>query len=224
MMSGDLTCKPFAAMVSAEVAAHWSLGNWEAANVLLARAAAGRIEDQRLLAQGFADVAYGTDEQPDAFLVASEVFARMAASHGDAGDRRRLAGVLSLHAAHHRRLGLNDSATDLEAECLVILNMLADEGFEEAADAVSTLAPCFSAEAVASARTEAAKRQVATVNIAPPPLADPAPAPALLEASPLNRWERCKLWCEDRGWAVRFYFDGLWFALCSLGRALVGRY
>lgn len=209
---------------SAELASAWTLGDRDAVNLLLAHAAAGEVEAQRLLAQGMAEDGQAGEPQSEQCLAGAELFARMAASHGTPADLRRLAGILSLQAARCRSLGMDEHATSLEAECLVILTMLADEGFEEAAEAMSTFAETFSREAVEAAQADVRTAKAAVAVIAAAPLApEPSPPPLDCLEAGATRWDRFKLICENRFWCIRFYFESLFYALASLGRALIGR-
>jgi hypothetical protein len=76
-------------------------------------------------------------EQVEEVLGGAELAARMAASWGDPSDRKALAGLLQLRAelptADHDQAVLNS------AECLVLLNRLAAEGDEQAAESVALL-------------------------------------------------------------------------------------
>jgi hypothetical protein len=206
---------------TAELAHHWfKSGNIDAECQILARAGLGDLEAQRVLVDAMTGAAIVEDEGLDSYLAAAELMARMAASRGIHHDRLRLASVLSLHAAHQRSVSRLEEATSLEADCLLVLHKLDQEGCEEAAGAMNGFAPEFSRKAVEAARLEAKRhRGIPQVGHVAPLDWD-----ALFASlPPVTRLERVKFWLQDRGWDVRFYFRDLGWALCNLGRAIIGR-
>jgi hypothetical protein len=68
--------------------------------------------------------------RPVEALACAELLARMAASHGELVDFRRLASVLMMRANFERRHGSADHAATLDAEALGILDIAADDGDE----------------------------------------------------------------------------------------------
>ena len=68
--------------------------------------------------------------RPVEALACAELLARMAASHGELVDFRRLASVLMMRANFERRHGSVDHAATLDAEALGILDIAADDGDE----------------------------------------------------------------------------------------------
>ncbi len=143
-----------------EVAAHCLGGSLEAEDELLARAGAGELQAQQIFAQTATCAFLSEKNGNEAYLAVADAFARLAASHGYAADRRRLAAILSLEAALCRSTVRPEDATPQETECLIILNQLADEGYEEAAEALATFAEEFSEDAVKLAAAEAKPRNV----------------------------------------------------------------
>ena len=212
---------PFnAAATTAEVAQHWYQGNLDAEAVLLERAGAGEIEAQRVMLEGMTGAALVKETGIDCYLAGAEIFARMVAARGVPSDRQRLAAVLSLQAARCRALHLTESAASLEVECLLILNRLADEGSEEAAQSLNTFSAEFSKESVAAAAAEA--KQASKLSV-PRPIA-PAPSVEVLDweellasLPPLTRWERLRFWLSDCYWDVRLRWWDLtdWIAARS---------
>ena len=214
---------PFdAAATTAEVAQHWYQGNLDAEAVLLERAGAGEIEAQRVMLEGMQAQRSSRKLAIDSYLAGAEIFARMVAARGLPSDRQRLAAVLSLQAARCRALHLPDAAASLEVECLLMLNRLADEGSEEAAQSLNTFAAKFSEEAVVAAAAEAkqAPKLLAPTPIASAPSVEVLDWEALLASlPPLTRWERLRLWLSDRYWDVRLR----WWDLTDWMRARFGR-
>ncbi len=213
---------------TAEIGAHYLGGSPEAETELLARAGAGELEAQRFFLTAATAAFLAEDEGQESYLAAAEVFGRLAAARGAGEDRRRLASLLSLQASHSRTMMRTEFAIGCETECLLILNRLADEGDEDAAKAVGAFAEEFSEEAVKAAALSAKQDRATVVCVAPPP---PAVEPWTLDwtnplkpfSPPTTRWGRLRLWLENRAWDTRFYFEGLWYALCLLGRSVVGR-
>jgi hypothetical protein len=86
-----------------------------------------------------------------AAVTAAEIFARMAAAHGDQGSRFRLAGVLMLCAGHAWNMGDSGESSAYQIEAVVLLNTLADEGNEEAATSLATLIPELAPDIISAA-------------------------------------------------------------------------
>ena len=116
---------------------------------------AGDIQAQRQLLDQFIRAAVAGEGGADALLKDAEVVARFAAGRGHELDRRRLAGVLALRAAHIRLASGSAAASAKEAECLLILDELANDGWEEAASALTTFAAEFSKGALNAAKVAA---------------------------------------------------------------------
>lgn len=72
----------------------------------------------------------GGTVRPVEALACAELLARMAASHGELADFRRLASVLMMRANFERQHGSFDHAATLDAEALGILDIAADDGDE----------------------------------------------------------------------------------------------
>lgn len=68
--------------------------------------------------------------RPVEALACAELLARMAASHGELVDFRRLASVLMMRANFERQHGSFDHAATLDAEALGVLDIAADDGDE----------------------------------------------------------------------------------------------
>lgn len=73
-------------------------------------------------------------------LAGAELFARMAAQHGELEDVRRLAGVLMMRAAYERTHGCVTTAAGVDAEALSLLEIAADGGDELAGELLNNAA------------------------------------------------------------------------------------
>ena len=78
--------------------------------------------------------------RPVEALACAELLARMAASHGELVDFRRLASVLMMRANFERQHGSFDHAATLDAEALSILDIAADDGDELAGRVLAEVA------------------------------------------------------------------------------------
>lgn len=73
-------------------------------------------------------------------LAGAELFARMAAQHGELEDVRRLAGVLMMRATYERHQGGETLAAGVDAEALSLLEIAADGGDELAGELLNNAA------------------------------------------------------------------------------------
>lgn len=115
----------------------------------LRAAATGDIVAQRALADEAVRRAVHTDCDPSFTLAEGRVFARLAAAHGGRADKGRLVSMLALAGTYC----LDDSNSELAAEALGLLSMMADEGDEEAEQGLVAVADHASPEAMAMAQT-----------------------------------------------------------------------
>ena len=139
----------------------------------LAKAATGNIEAQRLLAdEALSRVIEDCGGDPLTTLSEGLIFARMAASHGDGNDHGRAIVILSLASL----FCCEEVATDLAAEAIARLEILADSGDEASAALLATNADKETAETMRLAkefRTRILQRAGGTRNsnagMPPPP-------------------------------------------------------
>lgn len=118
---------------------------------MITRAAKGDVDAQGTLADWAMQCA---DEKSAPFghcAHLAEAFARMAASHGGALDRLRLARALIYAAEDATNVADLHSAHSHQAEALALLNELADEGDDQAVHALQAAAESWPAAALASA-------------------------------------------------------------------------
>lgn len=104
-----------------------------AAADLLTRAAKGDVQAQ----SGLVDYCLAKIDSGEGFpslgYAMAELAARLAAAHGDRLHRRRLAHVLILSTGHAYQVGDFGGGAAHQSEAIAILNELADEGDEQAA-------------------------------------------------------------------------------------------
>ncbi len=206
----------------AEMVAKAETGNTDADFAILQHAAGGHIGCQRAILDMLL-----SKELTLANLTRAELLARFVASRGVVQDAHRLAGVLWLSALECRKLGLGEMARDYASDALDELGILADAGDGQAIESMAGVKAQFpDATSTGDAPQEAAQPQPS-----PKPSEDfRSTLEALLAASFRDnetgretRSQRLKARLADRAWSVRFYLENVWWALCDLGRALMGR-
>ena len=97
---------------------------------MLALAAQGSIDAQRILARGYWDFAAAGGGPFPQMLTVAEVFGRMAASHGEASDLEYLAGLLIKRA--ERLSDTHDDMVHSAAVAMCLLDEAADRGSDKA--------------------------------------------------------------------------------------------
>lgn len=108
---------------------------------VLADAAIGDIAAQRALADEAIRIAREDDDSdPETALREGLIFARMAASHGNAADKGRVVAMLALAAELCEQDGDHDTAEILGAEAIARVAVMADEGVELAENTIGTMA------------------------------------------------------------------------------------
>lgn len=107
---------------------------------LLAQAAHGSREAQAALVDVIVSADTPLRTRQIEALIGAELFARMAAQHGELEDLRRLAGVLMMRASYEREHGCVTLAASLDAEALSLLEMGADDGDELAGELLNNAA------------------------------------------------------------------------------------
>jgi len=120
------------------------------ADALFALAARGDLEAQRKLLAVAVDAAHNGQITYTHAIWGSQILARMAAAHGHAEDRLYLASILFHLAAIDRETG-GSCVSGYQAEGLAILNTLADEGDEKAAEWLNHAVAALPTETVAAA-------------------------------------------------------------------------
>ena len=119
----------------------------------VADAAIGDIEAQRALADESVRMAReDPDIDPILTLCEGLVVARMAAAHGNSGDRGRVVSMLAVAAELCERDGDNDSADIFIGEAIARMSLLADEGVDLAATGLNRAAEHASTDAMEMAK------------------------------------------------------------------------
>ena len=122
-----------------------------ALDALLYKASIGEVTAQRTLTRFGVELSAYLDD-PIETLSEAQIFARLAAAQGDASDQEYLAAVLSQLAAHYRRHKMEDTASDMDGQCLSIIDRLANRGVESAGELLQMLAEHYSPEILKRAR------------------------------------------------------------------------
>lgn len=119
----------------------------------VADAAIGNIEAQRALAEESVRMAReDPDIDPILTLCEGLVVARMAAAHGNQGDRGRVVAMLTVAADICLHQGDDESADIFVGEALARMSLLADEGLDLAANGLNRAAEHASADAMEMAK------------------------------------------------------------------------
>ena len=104
-----------------------------------ARAAKGDIDAQAAMLDHMVGYAISQPLLTVEYLNTIEMWARMLMTHGRPCDAHRLAGVLLFRSSVYRRVGISEVGELMADEGMRILNCLADEGDELAADKRATV-------------------------------------------------------------------------------------
>lgn len=143
------------------------------------------------------------------FAGAAEPIARSIAVTGGWIERERLAVLLRIKAGALSEAGRVAEATLADAECLKLLDELADEGDDNAVNLMAALSRFASIESLGMATGR---------RWALAPLVSPCPAPELVPPAAVDhtlpsRMEGLRWWLEDRWWDLRAWVsDCLWRA------------
>jgi hypothetical protein len=175
-------------------------GDERAEAILVSRAYDGDLEAQRVLIDryGAASAAAHASGEGDGIAAMNncETFLRLAARHGQAQDLRALATLLAFKAIKVRDAGHFALSKNCEVECLLLLTLLADAGWDEAATAIGIYAPGMYPDSLTIASAEA-KRLWAEEKARRAALA------ASLPCELVGPWSRAAGKLSDIGWAIR---------------------